>query len=195
MSAKQDGVYTRTASDLERKYQFGKTFSEIIGLVNDTREDVDSVESGLMNEITKQSTSIRRDVDEIVMEAKETITKETDGKIETINKELESKMTASEFSLAFKNEVAESGISVRTGYSFTKDGLKITDSSASVQNLIDESGMYVTRNGDSLLTANDKGVEAVDLHAKTYLIIGSGEGRSRFEDYGVERTGCFWIGG
>jgi len=38
------------------------------------------------------------------------------------------------------------------------------------------------------------GVGAVNLHAKTYLIIGS---YSRFEDYKAnsgKRTGCFWIG-
>ena len=33
---------------------------------------------------------------------------------------------------------------------------------------------------------------AVDLHASTYLMVG---GRSRFENYGTDRTGCFWIGG
>jgi len=43
--------------------------------------------------------------------------------------------------------------------------------------------------------ANKDGVDAKDLHAKTYLIIGEGEGRSRFEDYSPNRTGCFWIGG
>jgi hypothetical protein len=42
-----------------------------------------------------------------------------------------------------------------------------------------------------LLTANHNGVEAKDLHARTYLIVG---GKSRFENYGSDRTGCFWIG-
>lgn len=43
-----------------------------------------------------------------------------------------------------------------------------------------------------MLSATGNGVNATNLHAKTYLIIG---GRSRFENYGTNRTGCFWIGG
>lgn len=44
-----------------------------------------------------------------------------------------------------------------------------------------------------MLKASKDGVDAKNLHAKTYLIIGK---NSRFEDYnGGTRTGCFWIGG
>jgi hypothetical protein len=42
-----------------------------------------------------------------------------------------------------------------------------------------------------MLAATSAGVDATNLHAKTYLIVG---GRSRFENYGASRTGCFWIG-
>lgn len=45
---------------------------------------------------------------------------------------------------------------------------------------------------DTMLTANKDGVDAKNLRATTYLIIGN---RSRFENYGDDRTGCFWIGG
>ena len=56
---------------------------------------------------------------------------------------------------------------------------------------ITEDGMTVYKNDSAVLTANNVGVNAVNLHATTYLIIGT---NSRFEDYG-SRTGCFWIGG
>lgn len=36
--SKQDRVYTRTASDLERKYNFGKRFAEIMGVATDARD-------------------------------------------------------------------------------------------------------------------------------------------------------------
>ena len=39
--SKQDRVYTRTASDLERKYNFGQTFAEVYGLVEDAQKAVD----------------------------------------------------------------------------------------------------------------------------------------------------------
>ena len=45
---------------------------------------------------------------------------------------------------------------------------------------------------EKVLNANNQGVDAKNLHATTYLIVGK---NSRFEDYGNSRTGCFWIGG
>ena len=69
MSVKQDRTYTRTAADLERKYNFGKTFAEMLGLINDSRDHVDEVESNLRNEFTQEATSIRRDTQSIVLEA------------------------------------------------------------------------------------------------------------------------------
>jgi hypothetical protein len=50
--------------------------------------------------------------------------------------------------------------------------------------------MTVYRDDTPVLTANNVGVDAANLHATTYLIVGT---YSRFEDYG-NRTGCFWIG-
>ena len=52
--------------------------------------------------------------------------------------------------------------------------------------------MTVYKNGVTVLKANNTGVDAVNLHASTYLVVGN---RSRFENYGTNRTGCFWIGG
>ena len=71
ISSKQDRGYARTAQDIERKYSFGKTFADMLGLINETRDDVDSVESGLKDEINEKSTTLRRDTEEIVLKAKE----------------------------------------------------------------------------------------------------------------------------
>ena len=51
--------------------------------------------------------------------------------------------------------------------------------------------MKVKKNDEEVLTANNEGVKAIDLHATTFLIIGE---YSRLEDFGGNRTGCFWIG-
>ncbi|MBE6782978.1 MAG: hypothetical protein E7536_03085 [Ruminococcaceae bacterium] len=61
-----------------------------------------------------------------------------------------------------------------------------------IKTQITEDGMTVYKNDEEVLVANNEGVKAEDLHATTYLIIGT---NSRFEDYGNGRTGCFWIGG
>lgn len=165
MSVKQDRTGVRTAAQLEQKYSFGKKFSEIIGLIDDSREKVDSVESELRDEITKTSTELSRTTNEVKIAINEVKTNGVD-RVET-----------------------------QTGYTFDSKGLTISKSGEQMKNKLDNTGMYVTRSGDEILTANHEGVTAVNLHASTYLIIGSGEGRSRFEDYGINRTGCFWIGG
>jgi hypothetical protein len=67
--SKQDSTFTRTASALEQKYSFGKKFSELLGLIDDTRDRVDSTESSLHNEIQEQYTSIMRDTTQYVSTA------------------------------------------------------------------------------------------------------------------------------
>lgn len=91
--------------------------------------------------------------------------------------------------------VQENGVSkvgTTTGYTFDENGITVEKSGREIKTQITEDGMTVYKNGNGVLTANSGGVEAVDLHASTYLIVG---GRSRFENYGADRTGCFWIGG
>ena len=188
MSVKQDRAYARTAQDIERKYSFGKSFAETLGLVNETRDKVDAVESGLKDEIAELSTGLRRTAAEVVMQAE---------RIGELSAEVEMKLDANSVTIAVEKEVAKgiSRVETETGYVFDSDGLNISKSGTEMKNLLDNTGMYVKKSGDDILVANKDGVEAVDLHAKTYLIIGSGEGRSRFEDYGINRTGCFWVGG
>lgn len=65
------------------------------------------------------------------------------------------------------------------------------NSNAKIKTNISNNGMRVYADNEEKLKADDDGVEAVDLHAKTYLII---SGKSRLEKYGENRIGCFWIG-
>lgn len=69
MSEKQDRQGARTAADLERKYQFGKRFAEIMGVALDAQNSISVVESGLHHEILEQVTSITRDVEKILLAA------------------------------------------------------------------------------------------------------------------------------
>lgn len=195
MSVKQDRTGVRTAAQLEQKYSFGKKFSEILGLIDDSREKVDAVESGLRNEITQTSTELSRTTEEIYMQA-ERVTELADS-VTTLSNEVDMKLDADAVNIAVKREIANGVDRVETesGYRFDADGLTISKSGEQMANLLDNTGMYVTRDGNEILTANHAGVTAVNLHAKEYLIVGKGEGRSRFEDYGALRTGCFWVGG
>lgn len=196
MSDKQDRAAPRTAMDIERKYSFGKKFSEILGLIDDSREKVDSVESSLRNEITKTATELKRDTEEIVAAAKKDIRTEVGDEITEISQKVELKVDASAVNIAIEQRMSEGvdQVVTATGYRFDAEGLNITRAGEEMTNRLDNTGMYVERSGEEILTANNKGVAATNLHAKTYLIIGSGSGRSRIEDYKTDRTGVFWIG-
>lgn len=106
--------------------------------------------------------------------------------------------TATEIELKVET-IANNGVSKvsNTTGTFNEDGLEIdsTDSPTKTQVTPDGMVVYKKESGSrqsEVLTATSDGVDATNLHAKTYLIVG---GRSRFENYGTDRTGCFWIGG
>ena len=87
-------------------------------------------------------------------------------------------------------------VTTTTGYTFNEDGLRINKSGSEITNRIDNTGMYVERSGEAVLTANNEGVNAINLTARQFFIIGN---NSRFENYslpGVDenRTACFYIG-
>lgn len=95
--------------------------------------------------------------------------------------------------------VTEEGVSkvkTTTGYAFDDGGLTIDAPDAATKTQVTSDGMIVHKKGaekdEQVLTATSDGVNATNLHATTFLIVG---GRSRFENYGEDRTGCFWIGG
>ena len=87
-------------------------------------------------------------------------------------------------------------VTTSTGYTFDEGGLRISKSRESMENRLDNTGMYVTRDGEEILAANNEGVTAINLTSKQFLIVGD---NSRFENYdnGTDsrRTACFYIGG
>ena len=119
----------------------------------------------------------------------------TNGYIDTQTKQLRSELqqTANGLSVDIQT-VRESGVTkvtTSTGYTFNEDGLTISKSTSDISTQITEDGMTVNNATTELLSATSEGVSATDLRARTYLSIGD---RSRFENYGTARTGCFWIG-
>jgi hypothetical protein len=117
--------------------------------------------------------------------------------IGTLTKQVEAKMTAEDVTFAIKSELDNgvSKVTTTTGFTFDESGLNISKTGSEMKTNIDEDGMSVYRDNEEVLTANNEGVTAYNLHAKTHLVVGSS---SRFEDYekdGGTRTGCFWIGG
>lgn len=113
--------------------------------------------------------------------------------IEKLRKEVTTKMTAEDVQIIIdSNETTEvSNVHTTTGFTFDADGLTVNKSGTEIKTTITEDGMTVYRSEEAVLIANNQGVQAEDLHATTYLIVGK---NSRFEDMGTVRTACFWIG-
>lgn len=135
-----------------------------------------------------------------VTETKKATEEAIDGlneNVSTLTNKVEASITAKdvEFLISTEMEKGIEKVTTSTGFTFDEKGLKVSKSDSDIETQITEDGMTVSKDGETVLTANNEGVNARNLHATTYLIIGE---TSRFEDYdkdGEMRTGCFWIGG
>ena len=119
---------------------------------------------------------------------------EVNGSIETLSSKVDATITSEELKIEIKNEL-ENGVNkvvTNTGFTFDDVGLTVNKENSEMSTTITEDGMTVYRDNQEMLVANNQGVNAVNLRASTYLIIGT---NSRLEDYDGNRTGCFWIGG
>ena len=166
-------------------------------------EDIeDNLSDSISQTIKNYESSIQTNADSIsaYVKALETTVK-TDidslsNNLETISNEVNLQLTKNEANISIINETLQNGVTkvkTSTGFKFDDEGLNISKSGSKTNTQITENGMTVnnTESGDKMLSANKDGVNAKNLLASTYLIVG---GRSRFENYGTNRTGCFWIG-
>lgn len=116
------------------------------------------------------------------------------SEIGTLKQRVDATMTAEDVQIKIQQELDNgvATVTTSTGFTFNDEGLTVSKSNSEMTTTITEDGMQVKKNNEAVLTANNLGVEAINLNASTYLIIGK---NSRFEDYSGNRTGCFWIGG
>lgn len=147
--------------------------------------------------------AIRADTESITatVSSLETSTEAALDDIQTSIQSLETQITqtAENVKIEIKQEIQEQGadkVTTATGFTFDESGLTIHEEGKEVTTNINNNGMTVYKNEEAVLVANEEGVTAVDLHAKTYLLIGES---SRLEDWenadNSRRTACFWIGG
>lgn len=121
----------------------------------------------------------------------------TSRDMEVLRSKLDLAVTSEEVTIAIDQALSDgvTQVDTQTGFKFNSEGLTIDKTGASTSTNVNENGMVVSRKTsetvEAVLTANDQGVDAINLTARQYLIMGS---RSRFEDYGTDRTACFWIG-
>lgn len=117
----------------------------------------------------------------------------TNADIQTLTSRVDATMSADDVRIEIQKGLSNGTDKVitSTGFTFDEEGLTVSKSGSEMETTITDDGMKVYKDNQAVLTANNRGVQAIDLRATTYLIIGS---YSRFEDFGSGRTGCFWIG-
>lgn len=137
--------------------------------------------------------SISASVERVETETKEALGAAT-GAIADLKDKVAVQITPEDVTIEIQKELANgtNKVETSTGFKFDENGLNVSKSGSEMATQITEDGMTVTKNDEKVLEANNEGVKAIDLHATTYLIVGT---NSRFENYGSDRTGCFWIGG
>ena len=113
--------------------------------------------------------------------------------ISTLTKKVNASITEEDVKIQVQSELKNGveSITTETGYTFNNEGLTVAKSDSEMKTTISDDGMKVFKNDEAVLVANNVGVDAVNLSATTYLIIGT---NSRFENYGTDRTGCFYLG-
>lgn len=137
--------------------------SSVTELENSTKEAIE----GVNNNISELSTTVTQTAEDLKISIK-------NDTINTINEEGVSRITT------------------ETGFTFNEEGLTVSKSDSNLTTTISEDGMVIEREDTAVLVANNTGVDAMNLHATTYLFVGA---NSRFQDYNNNtRTGCFWVG-
>lgn len=177
----------------------GTAIEDLTADVEANTSDIDSL-TATTETHTSQISTLQLNADSIsasVQKIESTISDAHDAindNLETLTKEVNLKVTEEDVNIAISTTL-ENGIDkvkTSTGFTFDDKGLTISRSDSEIDTTISEDGMTIKKGGNDVLVADNKGVKAEDLHATTYLIIGT---NSRFENRGNDRTACFWIGG
>ena len=174
----------QSQSDLHRVQQEIKS-----DYVLNTANQVSSSEYRMQSRIDQSASEIYAEVSAV-----KSATDTQSEQIAEMSSKVSASMTSAQVNLAIQTEMGKgvAKVSTTTGYTFDDEGLTVEKSNSEMKTQITEDGMAVYKKGLEVLRANNQGVNAVDLRARTYLIVGR---NSRFEDLpNGDRTGCFWIG-
>lgn len=117
----------------------------------------------------------------------------TNARIDSLAQDVSLKLDKTGVEIAVESILTEGVDKVVTAskkYTFDDSGLNVSSADSEISTRILEDGMRIYKNSQEVLTVDNTGVKAADLHATTFLLIGE---NSRLEDRG-NRTACFWIG-
>ena len=194
-----NSVLTLTISDV--KMEKGNKATSWSPAPEDVESDITSIQSETKS-LKSTVSSLQLGTDSIsasVKSLEESMTNTTNGlssDISRIQDQVNLKMSTNDVKLEIQKEMSKgaSKVSTSTGFTFDQNGLNISKSDSEMKTQITEDGMKIYKNSEVMLTANNQGVDAKNLHATTYLIIGNNSRMEDFTENGSKRTAVFWIG-
>lgn len=194
LSAKTSWSFTQTKAERSNPTTLGQALKETYAKVDKANKEIELVVSEVKGNSAEITTLYQttKEID-LKVSAVEEQNKTNDEALATLKSQVELAVTKDNLTIEIQKELNNGvgKVATSTGYTFDDTGLTIEKDGSEIKTQITEDGMTVFKDNSAVLTANNQGVKAKDLHAVTFLIIGN---NSRFEDYG-NRTGCFWIGG
>lgn len=158
--SKQDRQGSRTPADLERRYNLGgikESFSELMGISNESRESVNRIDSELRNELEQQVTSLTRDTERIIMAALESYVETTEygefqqtvqGELLTMAEQISMTFTKVTEKIAeVDGDLQEVAELLQKHFEFTIDGLLIKAGEDAMQLLLDNDVIHFQKGG------------------------------------------------
>ena len=194
-----NSVLTLTISDV--KMEKGNKATSWSPAPEDVESDITSIQSETKS-LKSTVSSLQLGTDSIsasVKSLEETMNNTTNGlasDISRIQDQVNLKMTSDDVKLEIQKEMSKgtNKVTTSTGFTFNQNGLNISKTDSEMKTQITEDGMKIYKNSEVMLTANNQGVDAKNLHATTYLIIGNNSRMEDFTENGSKRTAVFWIG-
>lgn len=147
-----------------------KSASEIQAAVSGLKSDLDTATDDLQGQLTDQA-----------------------GKLDELEQKTSLTVTQEQVEIIVSEAVAGvDSVTTSTGFKFDDIGMTISSTESEFSALARPFGFYIKRGEENVMVADNNGVEAINLTVNKYLSIG---GLARLEPYGIDRVGCFWIGG
>lgn len=161
-----------------------KNIELLVSDVNQNTQEIAQLQLD-QNNIRASVTNVQNNLDNM--------TDDLGNRITDVERKAELAMTPEQVQIKISEALADgvTSVTTETGFVFNSDGLTISKNDSEISTNIDEDGMSVMKGTEEVLTADNTGVNAINLTSRQYLIVGD---NSRFENYGSNRTGCFYIG-
>ena len=188
-------------ASIKIKFELGNKPTDYSLAPQDVESEFSNIESETKT-LNETITSLQLGTDSInasVKSLEESFVNTTNGlanDISIVQEQVNLAMTSDDVKIEIQNQLINgtTKVSTTTGYTFDEEGLNISKSDSEMKTQITEDGMKIYKNDDIMLTANNQGVDAKNLHATTYLIIGSNSRMENYTENGNTRTAVFWIG-